>query len=216
MRRCTLSQPAASDTQTTMSILAQHGHAPRTLSRFALERLIETRTIAIHGMVDDEVAEEVVQSLLILQAADPKRPIDILLNCHGYTAAEPFAIYDMIRFIQPEVRIIVAGLTASLATVILLAVPKERRLMFRHAQLMIHQPQIGYNVGSTSDVQVTANEILTVRNRIVDLLVEATGQPRERVAKDTGRDLWLDADAALEYGLVSQVVDKRADLPAPG
>ena len=155
----------------------------------------------------------VISALLALEADDAEAPITIIVNSPGGSVTAGFAIYDTIRFIQPRVRIVCAGLAASIATVILLGADKEDRLSMPNTRLLIHQPMIPMTVyGPASDLEITANELLKTRSRINELLAAETGQPIERVERDTLRDYWLTADEAVEYGLISRIVERRADL----
>lgn len=177
------------------------------------ERLLKARTVVISSAIDDKVAARVIHELLVLEADDASRPITVYLNSPGGSVTSGFAIYDTMRFVQPRVRVVCVGLTASIGTVILLGAAKEDRLCLPSTRLLIHQPLIPGNVyGPASDLEITANEILKTRSRINDLLAAETGQPRSRIDNDTQRDYWMTADEAVAYGLVSRIVTSRADL----
>ena len=177
------------------------------------EHLFKSRQIQLSGQVDEKLARGVISALLALEADDAEAPITIIVNSPGGSVTAGFAIYDTIRFIQPRVRIVCAGLAASIATVILLGADKEDRLSMPNTRLLIHQPMIPMTVyGPASDLEITANELLKTRSRINELLAAETGQPIERVERDTLRDYWLTADEAVEYGLISRIVERRADL----
>ncbi len=178
-----------------------------------LERLLKTRTILLSSEVSPASARRVIEHLLVLEAEDPEAPVTLLLNSPGGEVHSGFGIYDTLRFIRPRVRIVCTGLTASIATIILLAVPKEDRLALPNARLLIHQPLFGGEVfGPASDLEITANEILKTKERINRLISDATGQSLEKVQHDSERDFWLSADEAVEYGLVSRVIRSRDDL----
>jgi ATP-dependent Clp protease, protease subunit len=177
------------------------------------ERLLKTRTILLSSEVSSATARRVVERLLVLEAEDPEAPITLMLNSPGGEVHSGFSIYDAIRFIRPPVHIVCAGLTASIATIILLAVGKKDRVALPNARLLIHQPLFSGEVfGPASDLEITANEILKSKARINQILAEGTGQPLEKVQHDTERDFWLSAEEAVEYGLVSRVVTKRDEL----
>ncbi len=176
-------------------------------------RLLKTRTVPLFGAVDGKLSRRVIEALTVLEADDPQAPITILQNSPGGSVSDGFAIYDMMRFIRPPVRVVCVGLTASIATVTLLGAPKEDRVSLPHTRFLIHQPLIPGNVfGPASDLEITAREILKTRDRINQMLAEATGQPLERVEKDTQRDYWMDAEEALEYGLISRIIETRDAL----
>lgn len=179
------------------------------------ERLISTRTILLTGTVNDALTRRILQSLLVLEAEDAEKPITLLINSGGGSVTAGFGIYDMIRWLRAPVTCISAGLTASIATVILLAVPRERRVALPNARLLIHQPLIPMSIfGPASDLEITASEIMKTKQRLNALLAEECGQPLARVEKDTARDHWMSAEDAVEYGLVSRIVRARSDLGA--
>lgn len=178
-----------------------------------VERLLKTRTVLLSSEVSSATARRVVERLLVLEAEDPEAPITLMLNSPGGEVHSGFGIYDVIRFIRPPVKVVCAGLTASIATIILLAVKKDDRVALPNARLLIHQPLFSGEVyGPASDLEITANEILKSKARINQILADGTGQPLERVQRDTERDFWLSAEEAVEYGLVSRVVTSRNEL----
>jgi ATP-dependent Clp protease, protease subunit len=180
---------------------------------FLVQRLLKTRTVLLSGEVHDRSAREVITSLLLLEDEEPNQPITLLINSGGGSVSAGFAIYDTIRFIQPEVRALCMGLTASIATVILLACPKGQRLSLPNTKLLIHQPLIPMEVvGPASDLEITAREILETRERINGLLAQECGQPLDKVTKDTERDYWMTADEAVTYGLIDRIVTSRDEL----
>lgn len=179
-----------------------------------LERMLKTRTILFSSEVSPATAQRLMERLLVLEAEDPAAPITLLLNSPGGEVHSGFGVYDLIRFIGPPVRVVCVGLTASIATVILAAVPRERRFALPNARLLIHQPLFtGEVFGPASDLEITAHEILKTKDRVNRLLAEATGQSLERIERDTERDFWLSAEEALQYGLIGRVIDRRDDLP---
>ncbi len=177
------------------------------------ERLFKSRQIQLFGPVNDKLAERVIAQLLALEAADPDAPITMLVNSPGGSVTSGFAIYDVMRFITPQVRVVCTGLCASIATIILLGADKQDRVALPHTRLLIHQPLIPATVyGPASDLEITANELLKTRARINRLLADETGQPLERIERDTQRDYWMLVDDAIEYGLLARVVRSRAEL----
>ena len=175
-------------------------------------QLLKNRTIFISEAVTSDTARHVVADLLVLDAKE-KAPIYLYLNSPGGEVTSGFSIYDTIRFIDSEVTIISAGLCASIATIINIAVPLERRFALPNARFMIHQPAIhGQVVGTATDIQITATEILKTRAKLNKLLAEGCGQPVDKLEKDCLRDYWMCADEATEYGLVSKVILHKSEL----
>jgi ATP-dependent Clp protease protease subunit len=183
------------------------------MERFMVERMMLTRTIQLFGTVDQRMAQKVISQLLILEADDPKKPITIVQNSPGGSVNDGFAIYDTMCFVKPLVHVLCVGLTASIATVTLLGASKEHRYSLPNTRFLIHQPLIPGNVfGPASDLEITAQEILKTRDKINQLLSDETGQPLAQVAKDAQRDYWMDAERALDYGLISKIVKSRNEL----
>lgn len=181
--------------------------------RSITERLLESRSIQINGPIGPKVAKRTIDSLLLLEADDPNAMVTVFQNSPGGSVSDGFAIYDTMRFIKPEVRVINVGLCASIATVILLGASKEHRLSLPHTRYLIHQPLISGNVfGPASDLEITAQEILKTRAKINDMLAAETGQPLERVQRDTQRDYWMDAETAIDYGLIVRIITHRGEL----
>lgn len=173
--------------------------------------LIKARTILISDAVDHKLTARVTAQLLYLDHDDPKAPIKIFINSPGGSVFDGYAIYDAIRFVRPRVKIISTGLSASAATVIILAAEKEDRLALPNARIMIHQPSIR-SYGVAEDVRRTAEQVLKTRRTINELYARETGQPFEKVAEDTDRDYWMSADEAVEYGLITRVIHSYEDL----
>lgn len=177
------------------------------------ERLFESRQIQLFGPVDDKLALRIVSELLALEAADKKAPITIFVNSPGGSVTAGFSIFDTMRFVRPEVRVVCTGLVASIGTVILLGAPKKARMSLPNTRLLIHQPMIPSTIyGPASDLEITARELLKTRARINELLSAETGQPLDRIEGDTQRDYWMTAEEAVAYGLLAKVIDKRSEL----
>ena len=168
--------------------------------------LIDARTILISDSVDHKLTAKVTAQLLFLDHQDSEKSIKIFINSPGGSVYDGFAIYDMIRFIRPRVKIISAGLSASAATVILLAADKEDRLALPNSRIMIHQPSMRFQ-GVAEDVRRTAEEVVKIKKKINEMYADETGQPLEKVVEDTDRDYWMSPDEAVEYGLISRVVN---------
>ncbi|WP_186644367.1 ATP-dependent Clp protease proteolytic subunit [Fluviispira vulneris] len=171
------------------------------------KKLFDQRLIVLSEAITSKSAKKIIEQLLALEAEDPAKDIWIFLNSPGGEVNSGFGIYDTIRFIRPEVKIIVTGLAASIATVILLAAETKHRYSLPNARLLIHQPLIGGNIqGQASDIEIHAKEILRTREKIAELYNKETKQPLERVRKDIERDYWMTAQEAQEYGLVNSII----------
>ena len=186
---------------------------PGGQGEFVVRSLIKARTILISDPIDHKLTTRVIAQLLLMDSDDPEKPITILINSPGGSADDGFAIYDLIRFIRPPVRIVSVGLSASAATVIMLAAEKENRFALPNARIMIHQPSMRM-VGTAEDVKRTAEQILILRERINELYAQETGQPLDKVVEDTDRDYWMSAQEAVKYGLISKVVTHFNELEA--
>jgi len=175
------------------------------------KELFEDRTIIISQEIDHKLTNRIISQLLVLNKKDPKALIKIFINSPGGSADDGFAIFDMIKFIEAPVKIIAAGLTASAATLVMLAAKKENRLAMPNARLMLHQPMSGVR-GTVSDIQITAEEIIKLRERANKIISEETGQPLEKVQVDTDRDFWLSPEEAKKYGLVGKVIKSLSEI----
>jgi ATP-dependent Clp protease protease subunit len=175
------------------------------------ERLLQARTVLIHGEVTSRMAQLVTAQLLAL-AAESKEPITVFIHSEGGHVEAGDSIHDMIRFIEPRVRMIGTGWVASAGVHIYLAVPKEDRYALPNTRFMIHQP-IGGVHGRASDIRIEAEELLRARERLNRCISEATGQPLEKVAEDTDRNFWMSPEEARDYGLVGKIVKSAADVP---
>lgn len=179
----------------------------------ALEALRKTRTIEMFGAVNSLLARRVISQLMFLESDDAEKPITILQNSPGGSVTDGFAIYDAMRFVKPEIKVVCIGLTASIATITLLGAKKENRLTLPNTEFLIHQPLIGGVVqGVASDLEITARQILKTRELINEMLSRETGQPIEIVSRHTERDYWMNAQEALAYGLVSRIVTHRSEI----
>lgn len=178
-----------------------------------LERsLTDSRTLLLSGAVTDKMLRDATVRCLVMEQKDAKKPITVLINSPGGSADAGFAIYDLLRFIRPPVITVVNGLCASAGILIHLAADKKRRFCLPESRFMIHQPST-MGRGTASDLDITAREILKLRDRYNKIIAETTGRPEAQVLEDARRDFWLDAGRALEYGLVHKIVKSRDDLP---
>jgi ATP-dependent Clp protease protease subunit len=179
-------------------------------SQVMLDILRKQRTVVISEPITPKLTRRILSQLLWLEA-EGNAPIRLFINTPGGSADDGFALYDMVRFIQSPVYTICVGLNASAGTIVLLGAPKERRLALPNARIMIHQPSGGAR-GRATDVEVSAEEILKLRQRANEIIAAETGRTVEQVAKDTDKDYWLTAEEAKTYGLVSRVVSSVRDL----
>jgi ATP-dependent Clp protease protease subunit len=191
--------------------MSKHDSEEGHLNRLE-ERLLRTRTILISEPVSSTLTRRVVTSLLVLDAESPEKPITVVINSPGGSADDGFGILDAMRLVRAPVRTVCVGLAASAATIILLGGEKEHRYVTPSCRILIHQPSSGIS-GSASDIAITAKEILKLRERIVRLLAEETGQDAERIEKDIHRDHWMSAEEARDYGLFSKVIQSIDELP---
>jgi ATP-dependent Clp protease protease subunit len=168
-------------------------------------RLLKDRIVFIGEPIDDMLANVVVAQLLFLEKEDPEKDIDLYINSPGGIVSSGFAIFDAMQIIKPDVSTIVVGAAHSFATVLLAGGQKGKRFALPNSRIHMHQP-LGGVQGQASDIDIHAREILRLREKINQVLSEATGQPIERIAKDTDRDYFLSPDEAVEYGIVDKVL----------
>ena len=173
-------------------------------------RLLKERVIFLVGPIDDYMANVIVAQLLFLEAENPEKDISLYINSPGGVVTSGMAIYDTMQFVKPDVSTICVGQAASMGALLLAAGAKGKRYALPNSRVMIHQPLGGFQ-GQASDIEIHTREILTMRDRLNQLLAKHTGQPVERIAKDTDRDNFKSAEAAREYGLVDQVLERRPE-----
>ncbi|HET7542601.1 MAG TPA: ATP-dependent Clp protease proteolytic subunit [Polyangiaceae bacterium] len=176
-------------------------------------RLYESRTVLVFGEIDIGLAERVSGQLLAL-ASEDHRPIRVLVNSPGGHVEAGDTIYDVLRFIEPPVTILGTGWVASAGASIFCAAPRERRLSLPNTRFLLHQPSGGAG-GPASDIEIEAMQILSVRTRLNRIFAEATGHTLEKIARDTERNHWLNAQEALNYGLVGRIIEKASELGSP-
>ena len=174
------------------------------------EKLLKTRSILLSDEINKESADRFIKDLLVMEA-ESSDPVKVFINSPGGDVDAGFAIYDMVRFVSCPVIMVGTGLIASAASLILLAVPAERRVGLPNSSYLIHQP-LSEMKGNATDIEIHAQQLEKVKEKINRIISEATGTDLETVASDTDRDHWLDAEQALEYGLISKVVRTREEL----
>jgi len=173
-------------------------------------RMLKTRTILISGEINKELAEKTIRQLLLLEDMN-EDPIRIFIDSPGGDADAGYAIFDMIRFVKPQVWTIGMGLVASAAAIIQLASPKEYRVGLPNSHYLIHQPLSGIR-GVATDIEIHAKELEKLRGKINQLIADETGNPFPQVEKDTDRDYWMTAAEAVNYGLISRVITNRDEI----
>ncbi len=185
---------------------AEKEAAPKGL----MQRMLETRTILLFGEINQKVAKEVTQSLMML-AAENDDPIKLFINSQGGHVESGDTIFDMIRFVKPTVKIIGTGWVASAGALIYAATEKENRYSLPNTRYMIHQPMGGVR-GQASDIAIEAEEIMKMRERLNQTFADQTGQTIDQVRKDTLRNYWMSSTEAQEYGLVNKIINSVNEL----
>ncbi len=171
-------------------------------------RLLEDRIIFLTGEITDETANSVVAQLIFLEGKDPEKDISLYINSPGGSVSAGLAIYDTMNFIKCDVTTICVGLAASMGAFLLSSGAKGKRFALPNSEIMIHQP-LGGAQGQASDIEIQAKHIKRIKEKINKVLSEQSGQPLEKVQKDTDRDFYMSAEEALEYGLIDKIFDKR-------
>ena len=173
-------------------------------------RLLKERVIFLVGPIDDHMANVVVAQLLFLESENPDKDIHLYINSPGGVVTVGMAIYDTMQYIKPDVSTMCIGQAASMGALLLASGKAGKRYALPHSRVMIHQPLGGYQ-GQASDIEIHTREILTIRDRLNNILAHHTGQPVEQIARDTDRDNFLSAVQARDYGLIDAVLERRAD-----
>lgn len=174
------------------------------------DRLLKTRSLLLSGEINKDSADRLIKDLLVLEG-ESNEPVKIFINSPGGDVDAGCAIYDMVRFVSCPVIMVGMGLVASAASLILLAVPAERRVGLPNSSYLIHQP-LSEMKGNATDIEIHAMQLEKIKAKLNAIISEATGMPLETVTADTDRDHWLDAREAVKYGLISRVVESRKDL----
>lgn len=188
----------------------QPEEAPKSGPKGMMDRMLETRTLTIFGEINMKLAQEVATKLLILDA-DSNDPIKIFINSPGGHVESGDTIFDMIRFVKSPVQIVGTGWVASAGALIFAAGKKGNRYSLPNTRFLLHQPMGGVR-GQASDIAIEAEEILKMRGRLNQIFADATGQPLEKVEKDTDRNYWMSAKEAQAYGLVDKIVSSAEEV----
>jgi len=186
---------------------------PEAREKTLPEKLFEDRILFMLGELTEEVAAQLVMSLLYLESLDPDQDIFLYIHSPGGSVTAGLSVYDTMNLIQCDVWTICTGMAASMGAILLSGGTKGKRVCMPNAKVMIHQPLQGiYGYKQATEVQIAAKEILRTRERLNQILSEHTNQPVERIHEDTERDYWMTAQESLEYGLVDSVVKTRQDI----
>jgi len=173
-------------------------------------RLLKERIVFLGTGVDDTVANLVIAQLLFLQSEDPNQDITLYINSPGGSVSAGLAIFDTMEHIKPDVSTICVGMAASMGAFLLAMGAKGKRFALPNSRVMIHQPSGGFE-GTAADIEITAKEILKIREKLNALLAERSGQSVDKIASDSDRDYWMSASEAADYGLVDKVIKKQPD-----
>lgn len=169
----------------------------------------QTRSVYLWGIVDDRSAKDIVTKLLLLDADKPGEEIKFFISSPGGAVTSGMVIYDTMKLIKSPVSTICMGLAASMGSILLSGGAKGRRFIYPHGEVMIHQPSLGGHIqGVSADMEIHAEQILRTKNMGAQILADNTGQTFERIKKDFERDYWMDAQKAIEYGIVDKVIEK--------
>jgi ATP-dependent Clp protease protease subunit len=195
-------------------VVEQSGRGERAYDIFS--RLLKDRIVFIGTPIDDSIANLVIAQLLFLEAEDPDRDINLYINSPGGVVTSGLAIYDTMQFIKPDVATICMGQAASMGALLLCAGAAGKRSALPHSRVMIHQP-LGGSQGQATDIEIYTKEILVIRNELNKILVRHTGQPLEKIERDTDRNYFLSAEEAMAYRIVDKVITKPelSAKPAP-
>lgn len=188
-------------------VIEQSGRGERSYDIYS--RLLKERVIFLVGPVNDHVANLVVAQLLFLESENPDKDIFFYINSPGGAVSAGMAIFDTMNFIKPEVSTLCTGMAASMGAFLLAAGAKGKRFSLPNSKVMIHQPS-GGSQGQATEIEIQAREILKTREQLNRILAERTGQPLERIERDTERDYYMSAEECKDYGLIDKVISKRA------
>lgn len=192
------------------NVLSGSEQSSKSSAKFLEEKLFKSRAVTIFGEINDTIARATTERLLAL-AGESDEPITLYISSPGGHVESGDVVYDIIKFIRPVVRVVGTGWVASAATNIYLAAKKEHRFALPNTRFLVHQPS-GGSRGRASDIKIQAEQIVKMRERINRLIAEETGQPYERVAKDTDRDYWMTVDEAIDYGIVGKCIRQFDEL----
>jgi ATP-dependent Clp protease protease subunit len=189
-------------------VIEQTGRGERSYDIFS--RLLKERIVFIGAPIDDTVASLVIAQLIFLEAEDPEKDISMYINSPGGFVSSGMAIYDTMQYVRPNIATICMGQASSMGAFLLAAGTKGKRSALPNARIMIHQP-LGGAQGQATDIEIQTKEILTLREKLNELLAHHTGQPLSKIEKDTDRNFFMSASEAKEYGIIDEVMSRRPD-----
>ncbi len=173
------------------------------------KKFLEQRKVFLWGEVSDKTGKEVVEKLLYLESVNPGKDITFYIDTPGGSITSGMAIYDTLQLISSPISVVVTGMAASMGSILLCAAPKGNRFVFPHSRVLIHQPLLaGRMVAPAVDINIQATEMEKLREELNKILAKASGQPLEKITKDTDRDFYLNAQEAIDYGLADKIVEK--------
>lgn len=182
---------------------------PQGVKAMVQKKFLEQRKVFLWGEVSAESAQDLVEKFLYLEAVDPGEPITFYIDSPGGSITSGMAIYDTMKLISSPITVVVTGMAASMGSILLCAAPKGSRLIYPHARVLIHQPLItGRMVAPAVDINIQAQEMERLREELNGILAESSGQPMEKIVRDTDRDFYMTAEEAIEYGLADKIVEK--------
>ncbi len=190
------------------TVIETSGRGERAFDIYS--RLLRERIVFLGQPVTDELANAIVAQFLYLESEDPEKDIFLYINSPGGSVSAGMGIFDTMNQVRPDVSTICVGLAASMGAFLLSAGAKGKRMSLPHSRIMIHQP-LGGAQGQATDIEIQAREILYLKTQLNRYLAEHTGQPLERIERDTDRDFFMSAAESVEYGLIDRVIDRRSD-----
>jgi ATP-dependent Clp protease, protease subunit len=186
-----------------------HTKGPAPVAALIQKKFLEQRKIFLWGAVTDETAKDITEKLLYLEATGPGKDITFYINTPGGSITAGMAVYDTMKMVTSPITVVVTGMAASMGSILLCGAKKGRRLLYPHSRVLIHQPLIsGRFIGPATDINIQALEMEKLRSELNQILADSSGQPLERITKDTDRDFYLKAQEAIDYGLADKIVDK--------
>jgi ATP-dependent Clp protease, protease subunit len=194
-------------------VVEQTGRGERAYDIFS--RLLKERIVFIGSPIEDTVASLAIAQLLFLEAEDPDKDVYIYINSPGGVVSSGLAIYDTMQYIKPDVATICIGQASSMGALLLAAGTKGKRFALPHSRIMIHQP-LGGAQGQASDIEIHTKEILTLREKLNDILADHTGQSKSKIAKDTDRNFFMSVEDAKAYGIIDEIMSRQQDIKKAG
>ncbi len=191
-------------------VIEQTGRGERAYDIFS--RLLKERIVFLGSAIDDTVASLAIAQLLFLEAEDPEKDVYLYINSPGGYVNAGLAIYDTMQYIKPDVSTICMGQASSMGALLLAAGAKGKRFALPHSRIMIHQPMGGAQ-GQASDIEIQTKEILIIREKLNEILAYHTGQPIEKIAKDTDRNFFMSPEEAREYGIIDEIMVRKTTIP---